>query len=71
MENLALEGGEGILRNEHGGWISDFQRFIGVTNSLIAKLWTLRYGLTLAKKLNMDLQYVERDAKEAKRTNEW
>ena len=50
-----------ILNNVH--WIKGFTRKIGITNSLIAKLWCLRDGLLICSNCNFDCVENELDAK--------
>ena len=38
MGNPGLVGGEGLIRNERGGWIKGYARAIGITTSVAAKL---------------------------------
>ena len=53
----------GLIRDSLGSWIGGFTRKIGITHSMVAELWGLRDGLTLAKQLNIKKLYVETDAK--------
>ena len=53
----------GIIRDEHGQWITGFARRIGAANSLTAELWGLRDGLQLCCSRNFDSIEVEIDAK--------
>ena len=53
----------GIIRDEHGQWITGFSRRIGAANSFIAELWGLRDGLHLCCCRNLDSLEVEVDAK--------
>ena len=53
----------GIIRDEHGRWITGFSRRIGAANSIIAELWGLRDGLQLCCCRNFDSIEVEIDAK--------
>ena len=50
-----------ILNNVH--WIKGFTRKIGITNSLIAKLWRLRDELLICSICNFDCVENELDAK--------
>ena len=50
-----------ILNNVH--WIKGLARKIGITNSLIAKLWRLRDGLLICSNGNFDCVENELDAK--------
>ena len=53
----------GIIRDEHGCWITGFSRRIGAANSIIAELWGLRDGLQLCCCRNFGSIEVEIDAK--------
>ena len=53
----------GIIKDEHGQWITGFSRRIGAANSFIAELWGLRDGLHLCCCRNLDSLEVEVDAK--------
>ena len=46
---LGRAGGGGILRDCVGNWIGGFARFLGNCSSLMAELWALKDGLSLAK----------------------
>ena len=52
----------GIIKDANGSWISSCSRKIGHTYSMVAELWGLRDGLTLAKNLNIEKLLVEVDA---------
>ena len=54
---------EGLLRDSNGNWIQGFSHFLGITNSLVAELWDLWDGLTLARDLHISRLVVELDAK--------
>ena len=49
--DLGCEGGGGILRDCEGNWVGGFARFLGNCSSLLAELWALKDGLSLAKNL--------------------
>ncbi|PKI37177.1 uncharacterized protein LOC116212201 [Punica granatum] len=61
--NLGRAGVRGVLRNELGRWILGFALFLGMTNSLVAKLWEIRGGLVMVKSLGIQSLWVELDAK--------
>lgn len=52
----------GIIKDANGSWISSCSRKIRHTYSMVAELWGLRDGLTLAKNLNIEKLLVEVDA---------
>ena len=45
--------GGGLIRDSYGSWIRGFSRLIGASNCLLAELWALRDGITMAKNLNI------------------
>lgn len=61
--NPGLVGCGGIVRDNHGRWISGFSRHIETTNSFVAELWGFRDGLMLCSNLNILSLVVELDAK--------
>ena len=63
LGNLGKVGGGGLIRNSEGRWIRGFSRSIGYTTSVLAELWALRDGLTLAIQLGIRCLEVELDAK--------
>ena len=56
----AASGG-GLIRDHNGDWIVGFSRAFDSTNSIIAELWALRDGLTLAQELCLNSLIVEMD----------
>ena len=63
LGNPGKAGGGGLIRNNEGGWIRGYSRSIGYTISVMAELWALRDGLTLATQLGIRYLEVELDAK--------
>ena len=63
LGNLGKAGGRGLIRNSEGRWIREFSRSIGYMTSVLAELWALRDGLTLAIQLGIRCLEVELDAK--------
>ena len=63
LGNLGCAGGGRIIRNSNGEWVSGYDRAIGTTTSVAAKLWTLRDGLNLCISLNLQAVEIELDAK--------
>ena len=61
--NLGSTGAGGVLRDCSGKWISGFACHIGFTTSFVAKLWGLRDGLMLARRLDVSKIVIEIDAK--------
>uniref|UniRef100_A0A2N9HWM1 Reverse transcriptase domain-containing protein n=1 Tax=Fagus sylvatica TaxID=28930 RepID=A0A2N9HWM1_FAGSY len=63
LHNPGHASSRGLLRDSNGNWIQGFSHFLGITNSLVAELWGLRDGLTLARDLHISRLVVELDAK--------
>jgi ribonuclease HI len=63
LRNPGHASSGGLLRDSNGNWIQGFSHFLGITNSLVAELWGLRDGLTLARDLHISRLVVELDAK--------
>ena len=63
LGNPGKAGSGGLIRNSEGRWIRVFLRSIGYMTSVMAKLWALRDGLTLAIQLGIRWLEVELDAK--------
>ena len=57
-------GGGGLLRDSNGAWVQGFSRLIGSSNVLLAELWALRDGLTMASNLNIEKLIIHMDASE-------
>ena len=53
----------GVLRDRNGNWIRGFSHNLGITNSLVVELWSLRDGLLLTRELKICKFIVEIDAK--------
>ena len=51
-----------MIRDHLGHWIRGYSCALGLTNSVIAKLWVLRDGLIIAKDLGFNYLIVELDA---------
>ena len=49
----------GVIRDEHGNWVTGFTRHVGATNNFVAELWGLRDGLMLYCSLNIPCLIVE------------
>ena len=54
-------GGGGLLRNSEGDWIAGFTRKLGSMYSIMAELWALKEGLSLARQLNLTNLNIEVD----------
>ncbi|KAL4385942.1 hypothetical protein GQ457_09G002420 [Hibiscus cannabinus] len=54
----------GVIRNEHGNWLFDFARSIGVCWSLLAEVQTVRNVLVHAWRLRFRFVEVEMDSLE-------
>ena len=63
MDSLRLVGGGGVVRDDQGNWVIGFARKIGLVNSFLAKLWSLRDGLFLCVQAQVQVLIVEMDAK--------
>ncbi|KAK9990739.1 hypothetical protein SO802_025724 [Lithocarpus litseifolius] len=63
LGNPGKAGGGGLIRNSDGVWIRGYSRSIGYTTSVMAELWALRDGLSLAIQLGIRNLVVELDAK--------
>lgn len=63
MGSTRLVGCGGIVRDDHGGWLTGFSRHIWIANSFVAELWGLKDGLLLCCNLNITSIVVELDAK--------
>ena len=59
--NLGIAGGGGLIRNENGDWVMRFARSLGITSGVMAELWALKDGLTLASQLRIADICVELD----------
>nr|POE95000.1 putative ribonuclease h protein [Quercus suber] len=57
-------GGCGLLKDSNGSWVRGFSRLIGSSSILLAELWPLRYGIAMAKSLNIDKLIINVDASE-------
>ncbi|KAF7815210.1 putative ribonuclease H-like domain-containing protein [Senna tora] len=57
-----LIAGGGLIRDSHGNWIHGFTKFFGQGSSLLAELWAIYEGLTLAKSLHYEKLIVESDS---------
>ena len=57
-----IAGCGGLLRDYHGNRISCFARAIGITLSLVARLWAIRDGLARCYHLSLQAVEVEVDA---------
>ena len=60
--NPGIAGGGGLIHNENGDWIMGLAKSLGITSGVIAKLWALKDGLTLASQLRIADICVELDA---------
>ena len=60
--NLGIASGGGLIRNENGDWVMGFARSLGITSGVMAKLWALKDGLTLASQLRIANICIELDA---------
>ena len=54
-------GGGGLLHNSKGDWIASFTRKLGSMSSIMAELWALKEGLSLARQLNLANLNIEID----------
>lgn len=64
VANNQLRAGSGeVLRDTNDWWLKEFDRFLGVANSLDTKTWALRDGLSQAQDLDITHLLVELDAK--------
>ena len=63
MDSLRLVGGGGVVRDDQGNWVIGFARKIGLVNSFLAELWSLRDGLFLCVQAQIQALIVEMDAK--------
>ena len=54
-----LVGASGIIRDSLGRWVKRFHRGLGLTFSIVAKLWGLLKGLKLAHQLNISHLIIE------------
>lgn len=63
LGNPGLARGGGLIENEEGRWVVGFARKIGITTSFLAKLWTLRDGLSLCVSRSFVAVEVELDSK--------
>jgi hypothetical protein len=63
LRNSGHASSGGLRRDNNGNWIQGFSHFLGITNSLVAELWGLWDGLTLARDLHISRLVVELDAK--------
>lgn len=54
--------GERVLRNKWGSGIKGFQRWIKITNRLVAELWVIQDGLTMETNMGVQVLHVESDA---------
>ena len=61
--NPGSTGAGGVLRDCSGKWIIGFACHIGFTTSFVAKLWGLRDGLMLARRLDVSKIVIEIDVK--------
>ena len=60
--NLGVTGGGGLIRNENDDWIMGFARSLGITSGVMAELWALKDGLTVASLLRIADICVKLDA---------
>ena len=63
--NPGLASAGSVIRDHRGSWIGSFNRAIGHTHSLAAKLWGLRDGLSIARSLNIKKLLIKTDAQAA------
>ena len=63
LGNLKKARGGAVLKCIDGDWISGCLRKLGNTSCTLAKLWSLRDGLLLAKQLSLENICVDMDAK--------
>ena len=52
-----------FFKDDQGNWVAGFSRNIGFSTSFFAKIWALRYGLTLCNNLNLNAIDIKIDAK--------
>lgn len=55
-------GGAGLLRDSNGSWTKGFSRLSGSSSCLLAELWASRYGIAMAKTLNIGKLIINVDA---------
>ena len=60
--NHEIASGGGLIRNENGDWVMGFARSLGQTSRIMAELWALKDGLTIASQLRITDICVELDA---------
>ena len=60
--NSGLAGGGELIHNENGDWVMGFAKTLGITSGVIAELWALKVGPTLASQLRISSICVELDA---------
>ena len=46
--NPRIAGGGGLIHNENGDWVMGFVGSLDITFGVMAELWALKDGLTLA-----------------------
>ena len=63
LRSMERAGCGGVVRDEHGSWVTKFTRHVGATNSFAAEFWGLRDGLILCSSLNISCLTIEIDAK--------
>ena len=63
MGNLGRAGGEGLIRDSKGEWVSGYARAIGFSTSVAAELWAFCDGINLCIDLNLENVIIELDAK--------
>lgn len=61
--NSGKAGGGGLIQNQEGGWVKGFSRAIGISSSVDAELWALRYGLRICCSMGLQALEIEIDSK--------
>lgn len=61
--NSGKAGGRGLIQNQEGGWVKGLSRAIGISSSVDAELWALRYGLRIYCSMGLQALKIEIDSK--------
>ena len=63
LGNPGRAGGDGLIHDSNGAWVSGYARAIGHTTSVATELWAIRDGINLCIDLNLTNVVIEIDAK--------
>ena len=64
LSSSSFASGGGLLRDSCGSWVQGFTKKIGTTNCLLAELWALKDGLSMARNMCVEKLIVNMDALE-------